>query len=158
MSPMPPACTVFSPASCLSGRSKIRKAALPPLRPEKTSFLLLRSYLHWKQCPGVSVPSGQEDDGSRDPERSRGVRSVAKMNSVRVLVAKGRGIARVSRAMGVSCAQRNVLPTGRTGAVTGVMTTQTREYSSAFLNIISDKPSYGYRREWGIRRKQSKTE
>ncbi len=66
------------------------------------------------------------DDGSRDPERSRGVRSVAKMDSVRVLVAKGRGIARVSRAMGMSCAQRNVLPTGRTGAVTGVMTTQTR--------------------------------
>ena len=61
------------------------------------------------------------------------------MDSVRVLVAKGRGIARVSRAMGVSCAQRNVLPTGRTGAVTGVMTTQTRNTVGfpQYLSVIN---------------------
>ncbi len=32
------------------------------------------------------------------------------------------------------------------------------EILSSILNIISDKPSYVYRREWGIRRKQSCTE
>lgn len=36
-----PACMVSSPACCLSGRSNIRKAASPPLRPERKSFLLL---------------------------------------------------------------------------------------------------------------------
>lgn len=39
--PMSPACMVSSPACCLSGRSNIRKAASPPLRPERKSFLLL---------------------------------------------------------------------------------------------------------------------
>ncbi len=40
-SPMSPACMVSSPACCLSGRSNIRKAASPPLRLERKSFLLL---------------------------------------------------------------------------------------------------------------------
>jgi putative transposase len=33
-----------------------------------------------------------------------------------------------------------------------------RRKESAILNIISDIPSYGYRRVWGILRKQRRTE
>jgi len=51
------------------------------------------------------------------------------MDSARALAAKGRGIAQVSRTMSVSRAQLllqvSILPAGRRGAVTDVMTEQT---------------------------------
>ncbi len=44
-----PACTVFSPACCSSGRSSTRKAASPPLLPEKKSCLPLNLTAALKQ-------------------------------------------------------------------------------------------------------------
>ena len=81
------------------------------------------------------------------------------MDSARALVAKGRGIARVSRTMGVSRAQLSL-------QINRSADWQDRRYNrrneeadaeilSAILNIISDMPSYGYRRVWGILRKTS---
>lgn len=46
-----------------------------------------------------------EDNGERDPEKSGGVRPLAKMDSACTLIAKGREIAPLSRAMGVPRAQ-----------------------------------------------------
>lgn len=95
-------------------------------------------------------------------ERSRGVRPVAKMDSARALVAKGRGIAQVSRAMSVSHAQVSL-------RIKRSADWQDRrchrrndeadaEILSAILDIISDMPSYGYRRVWGMLRKRRRTE
>ncbi|WP_103190375.1 IS3 family transposase [Klebsiella pneumoniae] len=81
-----------------------------------------------------------------------------KMDSARALVAKGRGIALVSRTMGVSRAQLSL-------RIKRSADWQDRrchrrnddadaEILSAILDIISDMPSYGYRRVWGILRKR----
>ncbi|HBX3713857.1 TPA: IS3 family transposase, partial [Klebsiella pneumoniae subsp. pneumoniae] len=81
-----------------------------------------------------------------------------KMDSARALVAKGRGIAQVSRTMGVSRAQLSL-------RIKRSADWQDRrchrrnddadaEILSAILDIISDMPSYGYRRVWGILRKR----
>ena len=72
-------------------------------------------------------------------------------------------IAMVSRTMGVSRAQlsRGINRSADwqdRRAVTGVMTKQTQKYCRLSLDIISDMPSYGYRRVWGILRKQRRTE
>ncbi|MFB4975132.1 IS3 family transposase [Enterobacter mori] len=85
-----------------------------------------------------------------------------KMDSVRALVAKGRGIALVSRTMGVSRAQLSL-------RINRSADWQDRrcnrrddeadaEILSEILDIISDMPSYGYRRVWGILRTQRRTE
>ncbi|EIM5532572.1 IS3 family transposase [Salmonella enterica subsp. enterica] len=85
-----------------------------------------------------------------------------KMDSARALIAKGRGIAQVSRAMSVSRAQLSLL-------IKRSADWQDRrchrrndeadaEILSDILDIISDMPSYGYRRVWGILRKQRRTE
>ncbi|WP_336749815.1 IS3 family transposase [Pantoea vagans] len=85
-----------------------------------------------------------------------------KMDSARALVAKGRGIAQVSRAMSVSRAQLSL-------RIKRPADWQDRrcnrrndeadaEILSDILDIISDMPSYGYRRVWGILRKQRRTE
>ncbi len=84
------------------------------------------------------------------------------MDSARALVAKGWGIALVSRAMSVSHAQLSL-------RVKRSADWQDRrcnwrndeadaEIASGILDIISDMPSYGYRRVWGILRKQRRTE
>lgn len=92
----------------------------------------------------------------------RGVRSVAKMDSARALAAKGRGIALVSRIMGVSRAQlslrmkRSADWQDRRGNRRN--DGADAEILSAILNIISDMPSYGYRCVWGILRKQRRSE
>ena len=95
-------------------------------------------------------------------ERSRGVRPGAKMDSACALVAKGQGIAQVSSIMGVSRAQLSLRAhrsvdwqDGRTirrdeGADAEVL--------SRILCIISDMPGYGYRRVWGIMRRQLREE
>ncbi|WP_410028251.1 IS3 family transposase [Klebsiella pneumoniae] len=81
-----------------------------------------------------------------------------KLDSARALVAKGRGIAQVSRTMGVSRAQLSL-------RIKRSADWQDRrchrrnddadaEILSAILDIISDMPSYGYRRVWGILRKR----
>ncbi|HFD2637204.1 IS3 family transposase [Klebsiella pneumoniae] len=81
-----------------------------------------------------------------------------KMDSASALVAKGRGIAQVSRTMGVSRAQLSL-------RIKRSADWQDRrchrrnddadaEILSAILDIISDMPSYGYRRVWGILRKR----
>lgn len=80
------------------------------------------------------------------------------MDSARALVAKGRGIAQVSRTMGVSRAQLSL-------RIKRSADWQDRrchrrnddadaEILSAIFDIISDMPSYGYRRVWGILRKR----
>ncbi|MGQ3665306.1 IS3 family transposase [Citrobacter braakii] len=85
-----------------------------------------------------------------------------KMDSARALVAKGRGIAQVSRAMSVSRAQLSL-------RIKRPADWQDRrcnrrndeadaEILSDILDIISDMPSYGYRRVWGILRKQRRAE
>ncbi|MFM4122110.1 IS3 family transposase [Klebsiella pneumoniae subsp. ozaenae] len=85
-----------------------------------------------------------------------------KVDSARALVAKGRGIALVSRTMGVSRAQLSL-------RINRSVDWQDRrcnrrndeadaEILSDILDIISDMPSYGYRRVWGILRKQRLTE
>lgn len=84
------------------------------------------------------------------------------MDSARALVAKGRGIALVSRTMGVSRAQLSL-------RINRSADWQDRrcnrrddeadaEILSEILDIISDMPSYGYRRVWGILRTQRRTE
>ena len=84
------------------------------------------------------------------------------MDSARALVAKGRGIALVSHTMGVSRAQLSL-------RINRSVDWQDRrcnlrndeadaEILSDILDIISDMPSYGYRRVWGILRKQRLTE
>ncbi|EAQ6365485.1 IS3 family transposase [Salmonella enterica subsp. enterica serovar Oranienburg] len=78
------------------------------------------------------------------------------------LLPKGRGIAQVSRAMSVSRAQLSL-------RIKRSADWQDRrchrrndeadaEILSDILDIISDMPSYGYRRVWGILRKQRRTE
>ena len=84
------------------------------------------------------------------------------MDSARALVAKGRGIALVSRTMGVSRAQLS-LRINRSADWQDRRCNRRNEEAdaeilSAILNIISDMPSYGYRRVWGILRKQRRTE
>ena len=73
-----------------------QEAALPPLLPEKMSFLLLGIISTLKQCPGFST-FWARDDGSRDPEKKPWSTVPGReMDSVRVLVAKRTGIARVT--------------------------------------------------------------
>ncbi len=84
------------------------------------------------------------------------------MDSARALVAKGRGIALVSRAMSVSRAQLSLRV--RRSADWQDRRCNRRndeadaEILSGILDIISDMPRYGYRRVWGILRKQRRTE
>ncbi len=74
------------------------------------------------------------------------------MDSARALVAKGRGIALVSRTMGVSRAQLS-LRINRSADWQDKRCNRRNdeadeEILSAILDIISDMPSYGYRRVW----------
>ncbi|HEY4468962.1 MAG TPA: IS3 family transposase [Klebsiella sp.] len=85
-----------------------------------------------------------------------------KMDSARALVAKGRGIAQVSRAMSVSRAQLS-LRIKRSADWQDSRCHRRNDEADAeilsdILDIISDMPSYGYRRVWGILRKQRRTE
>lgn len=84
------------------------------------------------------------------------------MDSARALVVKGRGIALGSRTMGVSRAQLSL-------RINRSVDWQERRCNrrndkadagilSAILNIISDMPSYGYRRVWGILRMRRRIE
>ncbi|WP_370621656.1 IS3 family transposase [Citrobacter portucalensis] len=85
-----------------------------------------------------------------------------KLDSARALVAKGRGIALVSRTMGVSRAQLS-LRINRSADWQDRRCKRRNDEADAeilseILDIISDMPSYGYRRVWGILRKQRRTE
>ncbi len=84
------------------------------------------------------------------------------MDSARALVAKGWGIALVSRAMSVSRAQLS-LRVKRSADWQDRRCNRRNdeadaEILSGILDIISDMPGYGYRRVWGILRKQRRTE
>ncbi len=84
------------------------------------------------------------------------------MDSARALVAKGRGIAQVSRAMSVSRAQLS-LRIKRPADWQDRRCNRNNDEADAeilsdILDIISDMPSYGYRRVWGILRKQRRAE
>ncbi|BEU77991.1 hypothetical protein EAG21025_13040 [Enterobacter asburiae] len=84
------------------------------------------------------------------------------MDSARALVAKGRGIALVSRTMGVSRARLS-LRINRSADLQDRRCYQLNDEADAeilseILDIISDMPSYGYRRVWVIPRKQCRTE
>ncbi|HAK4778208.1 TPA: IS3 family transposase [Salmonella enterica] len=85
-----------------------------------------------------------------------------KMDSARALVAKGRGIAQVSRAMSVSRAQLS-LRIKRSADWQDRRSHRRNDEADAeilsdILDIISDMPSYGYRRVWGILRKRRRAE
>lgn len=80
------------------------------------------------------------------------------MDSARALVAKGQGIAQVSRTMGVSRAQLS-LRVNRPAVWQDRRCNRRDEEAdtkvlSHILDIIADMPSYGYRRVWAILRKQ----
>jgi putative transposase len=84
------------------------------------------------------------------------------MDSARALVAKGRGIAQVSRAMSVSRAQLS-LRIKRSADWQDRRSHRRNDEADAeilsdILDIISDMPSYGYRRVWGILRKRRRAE
>lgn len=84
------------------------------------------------------------------------------MDSARTLVAKGRGIALVYRAMSVSRAQLS-LRINRSADWQDRHRHLPNEEADAeilldILNIISDMLSYGYRRVWGFLRKQRRAE
>jgi len=84
------------------------------------------------------------------------------MDSARALVAKGRGIALVNRIVGVSRAQLS-LRINRSADWQDRRCNRRNDEADAeilpdILGIISDMPSYGYRRVWGILRKQRRTE
>ena len=84
------------------------------------------------------------------------------MDSARALAAKGRGIALVSRTMGVSRAQLSLRIKRSAGWQDRRCNRRDDEADaeilSELLDIISDMSSYGYRRVWGILRKQRRTE
>jgi putative transposase len=84
------------------------------------------------------------------------------MDSARALVVKGRGIAQVSRAMSVSRAQLSLRINRSTDWQDKRCNRRNDEADaeilSDILDIISDMPSYGYRRVWGILRKQRRAE
>ncbi|SQA62962.1 IS2 transposase TnpB [Yokenella regensburgei] len=84
------------------------------------------------------------------------------MDSARALAAKARGIALVSRTMGVSRAQLSLRMNRSADWLDRRGNRRNNEADagilSAILNIISDMPSYGYRRVWGILRKQRRSE
>ncbi|MBZ7658765.1 IS3 family transposase [Klebsiella oxytoca] len=78
------------------------------------------------------------------------------------LLPKGRGIAQVSRTMRVSRAQLSLRINRSAGWQDRRCNRRNDEADaeilSDILDIISDMPSYGYRRVWGILRKQRRTE
>lgn len=84
------------------------------------------------------------------------------MDSSRALVAKGRGITLVSRTMGVSRAQLSLRINRSADWQDRRCNWRNDEADAeillATLDIISDMPSYGYRRVWSILRKQRRTE
>ncbi|MGX8942680.1 IS3 family transposase [Symbiopectobacterium sp. Eva_TO] len=89
-------------------------------------------------------------------------RQSPKMDSARALVAKGRGIALVSRAMSVSRAQLS-LRVNRSADWLDRRSNRRNDEADAeilsdILRIISDMPSYGYRRVWSILGKQRRAE
>ena len=84
------------------------------------------------------------------------------MADARTLVAKGRGIAQVSRAMSVSRAQLS-MRINRSADWQDRRCNRRNDEADAemllgILDIISDMPSYGDRCVWGILRKQRRTE
>lgn len=84
------------------------------------------------------------------------------MDSACALVAKGQGIAQVSRALGVSRAQLS-LRVNRPASWQDGRCNRRNEVADAelltrILAIISDMPGYGYRRVWAVLRKQSRNE
>ncbi|MGX8939724.1 IS3 family transposase [Symbiopectobacterium sp. Eva_TO] len=89
-------------------------------------------------------------------------RQSPKMDSARALVAKGRGIALVSRAMSVSRAQLSLRVNRSADWLDRRSNRRNDEADAEILSdifcIISDMPSYGYRRVWGILGKQRRAE
>lgn len=80
------------------------------------------------------------------------------MDSACALVAKGQGIAQASRTMNMSRAQLS-LWINRSADCQDRCRNRRDEEADAevltrILDIISDMPGYGYRRVWGIMRRQ----
>lgn len=84
------------------------------------------------------------------------------MDSVRALVAKGLGIAQISRAMSMSRAQLSLLikrsADWQDRRCNRRNDEAAAEILSDILDIISDMPSYSDRRVWGFLGKQRRTE
>lgn len=81
------------------------------------------------------------------------------MDSARALVVKGRGIAQVIRAMSVSRAQLSLRIKRPADWQDRRCNRRNDEADAETLSdILSDMPSYGYRRVWGVLRKQRRTE
>jgi putative transposase len=85
--------------------------------------------------PRIAADAGQEDDGSRSPNRGRGDRPVAKMDCALTLVAGGRPVKLVSECLGVSRSQ---------------LTVRIKQSVSPKVR----RRSYGYRRVWGLLRRE----
>lgn len=136
MSPMSPACMVFS-------RSLTAVVAGEEVVPASADCST-------EAGTGASAPYGQDDDGSWEPERSREVRSVVKMDSTSALIAKGREIVLVSRSMGMSHAKLslrvNLSADWQNRRSNPRNDEADAEILSNILDIISNMPSYDYRR------------
>ncbi|WP_457369489.1 IS3 family transposase [Pseudomonas sp. TE36184] len=102
--------------------------------------------------------AGQENDGNRNPQRGRGDCPVAKMDCTLTLVAGGRPVKRVSECLGVARSQLTV----RIKQSVSPKTRRSRPVGDAELVVeiqqqVSELPSYGYRRVWGLLRRERET-
>lgn len=79
-----------------------------------------------------------------------------KMDSACALVANGQGITQVSRILGVSRVQ--LAQRMKTSGNKPCDEAADEEVLACILDIISDMPTYGYRRVWAILRRQSRNE
>ncbi|RMV46732.1 putative transposase for insertion element [Pseudomonas amygdali pv. lachrymans] len=121
--------------------------------------------------PRVTADAGQENDGGRSPERGSGDRSVAKMDCALTLVAGGRPVKLVSECLGVSRSQltvrikQSVSPRVRrrrlvndTELVAEIKQQVSKSASQRATELPSyratELPSYGYRRVWGLLRRE----
>jgi putative transposase len=94
--------------------------------------------------------------------KEAGVRCIPKMDSACALVAKGQGIAQVSRTMGVSRAQLSLRVNRSADWQDGRCNQRDEEADAALLwrilVVIADMPCYGYRRVWAVLRRQARDE
>ncbi|WP_321143134.1 IS3 family transposase [Pseudomonas extremaustralis] len=112
-----------------------------------------------KQILESATDIGQKNDGSGNPQRSRGERPVAKMDCALTLVAGGRPVKLVGECLGVARAQLTV----RIKQSVSPKARQSRPVNDAELvaeiqQQVSELPSYGYRRVWGLLRRTRETQ
>ncbi|WP_233423347.1 IS3 family transposase [Chromobacterium haemolyticum] len=109
-----------------------------------------------KQIRELQRLLGKKDDGSGDSQGSRGDRPLAKMDCALALVAGGRAVKRVSHCLGVArshlAARSQRLGDWRDGR--RHRQPDDTELVADLKTLIGGLPSYGYRRAWGLLRRQ----